>query len=97
MCSSDLPWGDRFDSARANTAEAGRERTSPVDTYPQGPLFGAIGDVFECTSSWYRDRDDRGRVVMGGSFAHTALRASLRLSHTLSGRLRLGLRLVREA
>ena len=92
-----FPWGDRFDSARANTAEAGRERTSPVDTYPQGPLFGAIGDVFECTSSWYRDRDDRGRVVMGGSFAHTALRASLRLSHTLSGRLRLGLRLVREA
>lgn len=90
-----FPWGDRFEPARANTAEAGRERTAPVETYPQGALYGAIGDVFECTSSWYRGQEDRGRVLMGGSFAHTALRASLRLSHTLSGRLRLGMRLAR--
>ncbi|MES2639353.1 MAG: SUMF1/EgtB/PvdO family nonheme iron enzyme [Myxococcota bacterium] len=92
-----FPWGDRFDPARANTAEAGRETTAPVSTYPQGSgLYGAIGDAFECTSSRYRDRPDRGRVVMGGSFAHTALRASLRLSHTLSGRLKIGLRLAEE-
>ncbi|MDP2312577.1 MAG: SUMF1/EgtB/PvdO family nonheme iron enzyme [Pseudomonadota bacterium] len=92
-----FPWGDRFDPAMANTAESGRETTAPVDTYPQGSgLYGAIGDAFECTASRYRDRPDRGRVVMGGSYAHAALRASLRLSHTLSGRLKIGLRLARD-
>ena len=90
------PWGDRFDPALANTAESGRDATAPVHAHPQGPLCGAIGDVFECTASAYRDRPDRGRVVMGGSFAHPALRASLRLSHTLSGHLRIGLRLTRD-
>ncbi|MDP2308871.1 MAG: SUMF1/EgtB/PvdO family nonheme iron enzyme [Pseudomonadota bacterium] len=93
-----FPWGDRFDPTRANTAECGRDATAPVTTYPQGSgLYGAIGDAFECTSSRYRDRPDRGRVVLGGSYAHTALRASLRLSHTLSGRLKIGLRLARDS
>lgn len=91
-----FPWGDAFDPTRANTAESGRERTTPVDQFPQGSgLYGMIGDVFEYTASAYRDRPDRGRVVMGGAFTHTALRASLRLSHTLSGRLKCGLRLCR--
>lgn len=91
-----FPWGDSFDPALANTAEAGRETTAPVETYPQGSgLYAAIGDVFEYTSSSYRGRKDRGRVVMGGGYSHPALRASLRLSHTLSGRLRCGLRLAR--
>jgi formylglycine-generating enzyme required for sulfatase activity len=92
------PWGDVFDPARANTAESGRDRTCPVDSFPQGSgLFAAIGDVFEYTSSPWRGRPDRGRVVMGGAYTHTALRASLRLSHTLSGRLKCGLRLARPA
>lgn len=88
-----FPWGDSFDAGRANTAEAGLERTVPVETHLQGSgLYAAIGDVFEYTSSDYRDRPDRGRIVMGGSCTHLAMRASLRLSHTLSGRLRVGLR-----
>ncbi|MFN7144998.1 MAG: SUMF1/EgtB/PvdO family nonheme iron enzyme, partial [Myxococcota bacterium] len=91
------PWGDRFDPALANTAESGREATTPVDAHPQGALFDAVGNVFECTASWYRDNPERGRVAMGGSYSLLALRASLRLSHTLSGRLRLGLRLARSA
>lgn len=89
-----FPWGDSFDPARANCASEG---TRPVAQSPQGPLYAAIGDTFECTSSFYRDRPDRGRVVMGGSYAHAPMRASLRLSHTLSGHLRLGLRLARDA
>jgi hypothetical protein len=92
-----FPWGDRFDAARANTAESGREGTCPVDTFPQGGLYGAIGDAFECTTSYYRDRQDRGRVVMGGAYTHEALRASLRPSHTLSGRFRIGLRVAEPA
>jgi formylglycine-generating enzyme required for sulfatase activity len=91
-----FPWGDVADPTRANTAEAGRDTTCPVDAHPQGALYGAIGDAFEYTSTWYRDRPDRGRVAMGGGYAHTALRASLRLSHTLSGRLRCGLRLAED-
>lgn len=92
-----FPWGDAFDPRRANTAEAGREATAPVDTYPQGSgLYAAIGDVFEYTVSGYRDRPDRGRVVMGGAYTHTVLRGSLRLSHTLSGHLKCGLRLARD-
>jgi formylglycine-generating enzyme required for sulfatase activity len=92
-----FPWGDRFDPALANTAESGRETTLPAATFAQGSgLYGAVGDAFECTASLYRDRSDRGRVVMGGSYAHLALRASLRLSHTLSGRLKIGLRLARD-
>lgn len=93
-----FPWGDTFDPALANTAESGRDRTAPVGSFPQGSgLDGIIGDVFEYTSSYYRGDPERGRVVMGGSYSHTALRASLRLSHTLSGRLKCGLRLARPA
>lgn len=93
-----FPWGDASpgegEGALANTARLGLETTAPVDRFPQGSgLHGAIGDSFEYTSSHYRGRWDRGRVVMGGSWAHPPLRASLRLSHTLSGRLRCGLRL----
>ncbi len=93
------PWGDRPEPGRANTSEAGRYRPlAPAG--PQGPtgVWAAAGDVFEITASYYRDRVDRGRVVMGGSFAHTVdvARAGLRLSHTLSGHLKLGLRLARD-
>lgn len=93
------PWGDRPDSDRANTAERGAERPLPAAD-PQGPtgVCAAAGDVFEITASWYRDRPDRGRIVMGGSYAHTVdvARAGLRLSHTLSGHLKTGLRLARD-
>lgn len=89
----DWPWGDRFDPARASTGGA---EPRPVEAAPQGALFDAIGGSFEYTSTLYRGRPDRGRVVMGGSCAHPPLRASLRLSHTLSGVLRVGLRVARD-
>lgn len=93
-----FPWGDTFEAGRATTAGSGREAPDDVDAHPQGSgLYGAIGDVFEYTSSWYRGRRDRGRVAMGGGWSHPPLRASLRLSHTLSGRLRCGLRLAAPA
>lgn len=91
-----FPWGDTFDPARANTAESGDGESRPATAWPQGSgLYDAIGDSFELTASDYRGRPDRGRVVMGGSCAHAPMRASLRLSHTLSGVLRVGLRLAR--
>ncbi|GEM_PF-3638335 len=95
-----FPWGDHLDPGLANVWETGAEGTQPLGTQPpQGPgaLLSACGDVFEVTSSAYRDRPDRGRVCMGGSYAHKGdtARCSLRLSHTLSGNLRMGLRLAR--
>jgi formylglycine-generating enzyme required for sulfatase activity len=88
-----FPWGDEPDPARCHAAEGLPDATVPVATHDQGSgLFDIVGNAFECTSGYYRDRMDRGRVVMGGSYAHAMMRASLRLSHTLSGHLRVGLR-----
>ena len=57
------------------------------------PEWGYL--LFEYTSTAYRGREDRGRVVMGGCYTHpaSAARPSLRLSHKLSGNLKTGLRL----
>ncbi len=92
------PWGDHARAALAITSDLGVERPLPVRAFgAQGPgnLFSAVGGVFETTASAWRDRPDRGRVVMGGAFTHelSHARPSLRLSHTLSGNLKAGLRL----
>ncbi len=92
------PWGDFWKPGAAITSEVGLSEPLPVYAFgAHGPahLFGAAGSVFEYTSSPWRDRSDRGRVVMGGCFTHEheVSRASLRLSHKLSGNLKAGLRL----
>ena len=92
------PWGDLFKPELAVTSELGLSRPLDIRAFGAlGPshLFTAAGGVFEYTSSWYRERPDRGRVVMGGCFTHPSAtsRSSLRLSHRLSGNLRAGLRL----
>ncbi len=96
------PWGDYWRPGYAVSAETGVRRPLPVRAFGahgDTGLFAAIGGVFEYTASAWRDRPDRGRVVMGGSFTHPYLhsRASLRLSHRLSGRLEAGLRLAWDA
>lgn len=92
------PWGDHWREGLAVTAEVGVDKPLPVTAFgAQGDagLFSAVGGVFEYTSSPWRGRPDRGRVVMGGCYTHgaSASRAGLRLSHTLSGFLKAGLRL----
>jgi len=96
------PWGDHWRPGRVVTGELGVTHPLPSRAFgAHGPssLFGSIGGVFEYTSSWYRGRADRGRVVMGGCYTHpyTAARPSLRLSHRLSGSLKAGLRLAWDA
>jgi formylglycine-generating enzyme required for sulfatase activity len=96
------PWGDVFETERAVTAETRVRRPLPVHAFgSHGPagLFSASGGVFEYTSTSWRDRENRGRVVMGGCFTHaaTTARAALRLSHKLSGNLKAGLRLAWDA
>jgi formylglycine-generating enzyme required for sulfatase activity len=82
MCK--YPWGDRFESARANTAELGVGTTTRVDAFPQGASpYGVLdlaGNVFEWTlSKWGRNwqelefqypyRADDGREDVEGSAA----------------------------
>jgi len=54
------PWGDRFDSERANTWEGGTLRTTPVGVFsPQGDSpYGATdmaGNAYEWTSSEFKE------------------------------------------
>lgn len=96
------PWGDHPRPGLAATSELGLGRPLPARALgAQGDahLFGAVGGVFEYTSSHWRGREERGRVVMGGCFTHplSTARASLRLSHRLSGHLKAGLRLAWNA
>jgi len=96
------PWSDWWKLGHAVTAETGVRRPLParaMGAHGEAGLFGAIGGVFEYTSSPYRDRPERGRVVMGGCYTHPypTSRASLRLSHKLSGNLKAGLRLAWDA
>jgi len=96
------PWGDHWRPAAAITGELGLTRPPAVRAFGaagESALYGAAGGVFEYTSTWWRDREDRGREVMGGCFTHPASvsRASLRLSHRLSGTLKAGLRLAWDA
>lgn len=92
------PWGDWWKPGYAVTAELGLRRPLPVralGAHGETGLFAAIGGVFEYTATPYRGRPGRGRVVMGGCYTHPrpTSRASLRLSHKLSGNLKAGLRL----
>lgn len=95
------PWGDWFKPA-AVVAELGVPRPLEARAFGasgEAALYSAIGGVFEYTASHWRGRPDRGRVVMGGCYTHPASvsRASLRLSHKLSGNLKAGLRLAWDA
>ena len=67
------PWGDTFDEARCNCAEAGWGWTTPVAAHPGGAApTGAeqlAGNVWE----WVADaREDGWGVLRGGSYLDTA-------------------------
>jgi formylglycine-generating enzyme required for sulfatase activity len=51
------PWGDQWDASRANSAEGGLGKTSPVGSYPAGVgPYGAhdmAGNVREWVADWY--------------------------------------------
>jgi formylglycine-generating enzyme required for sulfatase activity len=96
------PWGDHWHSGAAVTAEFGVSSPLPARAFgAQGnaQLFAAVGNVFEYTRSQWKSRENRGRVVMGGAYSHPyqTSRASLRLSHKMSGNLPVGLRLAWDA
>ncbi len=54
----EFPWGDSWDPTRANTAESGPLRTTPVGVYPDGRspfgLYDMAGNVEEYVADRYR-------------------------------------------
>ncbi len=79
-----FPWGDSFESDRANTAESGVGCTTGVDEFPTGAspygILDLAGNIFEWTrSQWGRNwqelqftypyRADDGREDLAGSAA----------------------------
>jgi len=85
------PWGDEWDSERANTEEAGIGQTTTVGIYPGGASpYGCLdmsGNVWEWTSSHYQaypytpkdGREDlhsgEERVIRGGAWAFSSVAA----------------------
>ena len=86
------PWGNTFDRSKANTAEGGPGRTSPVGAYPAGAnealnLYDMSGNVWEWCRNKYGDPDmetpdksGASRVLRGGSWrsGQSGARASYR-------------------
>ena len=54
---ADYPWGNEFDKDRCNTFQSHIRATTPVGLYrsASGPLVDICGNVFEWTSSKYRE------------------------------------------
>ncbi len=79
---NEYPWGETFESARANTNESRILKPTPVGMFRNGlspfGLYDASGDVWEWTDSWYQVYEggetssniphEKYRVVRGGSF-----------------------------
>ena len=63
------PWGDEFDSDKANSREGGIDATTPVGCYPDGASpYGCLdmgGNVWDWTGSAI---GETGKVVRGGSW-----------------------------
>ncbi len=51
------PWGEQWDSSRANSRESNLDKTAPVGAYPGGASpYGALdmaGNVWQWVSDWY--------------------------------------------
>lgn len=54
------PWGERWDSGNANTAESGRGGVVPVGSYPAGASVYGVLDMAGNVAEWVADNFDPG-------------------------------------
>jgi len=92
----EYPWGNDFDSTKANTLESGLTNTSAVGAYAGGASpYGVLdmcGNVWEWVDQYSSD-EKKYRIVMGGSFfdkkenskAYSILKSIPDDSHTYIG------------
>lgn len=77
------PWGNEFDTAKANTSQSNIGSTTPVGVYENGKSFygvyDMIGNVAEWTDSWYEpyplfsknrvvEHEKRYKIIRGSSW-----------------------------
>ncbi len=102
------PWGESFDTRRANLWSAGHGRPVEVDAYPDGATVGGVeqmvGNVWEWTSSTLDETTPQAvrfpsalRTVRGGAyntyFENQATCHFQSAEHPLSRRANIGIRL----
>lgn len=72
------PWGNSFDSKKANTSDAGPGATTPVGSFKDGAspfgLLDMAGNVWEWTNTTTGERNEYNET-MGGSFFDDASKA----------------------
>lgn len=65
------PWGNKFDTAKANTIESELNSSTPVGKYPAGKSpYGAMdmaGNVYEWVDAW-DGNEKKYRIALGGSY-----------------------------
>lgn len=67
----EYPWGNKFDPAKANTLDAGKNGTTPVGSYSNGQspygVMDMAGSLWEWVDAW-DSADKKYRLSMGGSY-----------------------------
>ncbi|MBI3755122.1 MAG: SUMF1/EgtB/PvdO family nonheme iron enzyme [Deltaproteobacteria bacterium] len=94
------PWGNEFDSSKANTSLSGMVGTTNVGTYDNGKspysIYEMAGNVWEWTNSNY---DEKRKVVKGGSWglSHRFARTFTRIGYKNDARINnLGFRCAKD-
>ena len=95
------PWGNEFDSSKANTSLSGIIGTTKAETYKDGispyGLYDTAGNVWEWTDSQY---NESRKAVRGGSWglSHRFARAFTRVGYKPDTRINnLGFRCAKDA